>query len=85
MYWRTFGQQLNRRSLFRAVAGLGTVAPLFRWAKPSTTGVSPQSGGLNRNSVPSDLKISDMRACTVAANYEYPIIRVDTNQGVYGR
>jgi L-alanine-DL-glutamate epimerase-like enolase superfamily enzyme len=25
-----------------------------------------------------------MRACTVAANYDYPIIRIDTNQGVYG-
>jgi L-alanine-DL-glutamate epimerase-like enolase superfamily enzyme len=25
-----------------------------------------------------------MRACTVASNFDYPIIRIDTNQGVYG-
>jgi L-alanine-DL-glutamate epimerase-like enolase superfamily enzyme len=39
---------------------------------------------VNTQSAPSDLKITDMRACTVAANYDYPIIRIDTNQGVYG-
>jgi len=39
---------------------------------------------LNLYSAPSDLKITDMRACTVAANYDYPIIRIDTNLGVYG-
>lgn len=39
---------------------------------------------VNTLSAPSDLKITDMRACTVAANYDYPIIRIDTNQGVYG-
>jgi L-alanine-DL-glutamate epimerase-like enolase superfamily enzyme len=40
--------------------------------------------GVNRHSAPSKLKITDMRACTVAANYDYPIVRIDTNQGVYG-
>jgi L-alanine-DL-glutamate epimerase-like enolase superfamily enzyme len=44
--------------------------------------VAPQ--GVNKLSAPSALKITDMRACTVASNYDYPIIRVDTNQGVYG-
>lgn len=39
---------------------------------------------VNTRSSPSNLKITDMRACTVAANYDYPIIRIDTNQGVYG-
>lgn len=33
---------------------------------------------------PSDLKITDMRLATVCSNYDYPIIRIDTNQGVYG-
>ncbi len=33
---------------------------------------------------PSDLKITDMRLAVVASNYDYPIIRLDTNQGVYG-
>jgi hypothetical protein len=39
---------------------------------------------VQKNSAPSKLRITDMRACTVAANYDYPIIRIDTNQGVYG-
>lgn len=39
---------------------------------------------INTNSRPSDLKITDMRVAVVASNYDYPIIRIDTNQGVYG-
>ncbi|MBM3189927.1 MAG: mandelate racemase/muconate lactonizing enzyme family protein, partial [Chloroflexi bacterium] len=33
---------------------------------------------------PSELKITDMRMAVVASNYDYPIIRLDTNQGIYG-
>jgi len=33
---------------------------------------------------PSDLKITDIRGCTVASNYDYPIIKVYTNQGITG-
>ncbi len=39
---------------------------------------------INTNSRPSDLKITDMRIAVVASNYDYPIIRIDTNQGIYG-
>ncbi len=39
---------------------------------------------INTYSRPSDLKITDMRVAVVASNYDYPIIRLDTNQGVYG-
>ncbi|HTJ56048.1 MAG TPA: mandelate racemase/muconate lactonizing enzyme family protein [Devosiaceae bacterium] len=39
---------------------------------------------VNTFSSPSDLRITDMRLAVVAANYDYPIIRIDTNQGVYG-
>ncbi len=39
---------------------------------------------VNTFSSPSDLKITDMRTATVCSNYDYPIIRIDTNQGVYG-
>jgi len=49
---------------------------------------SPQRGQveqvINTFSRPSDLKITDMRIAVVASNYDYPIIRIDTNQGVYG-
>jgi L-alanine-DL-glutamate epimerase-like enolase superfamily enzyme len=63
--------KLSRRNLFQASAGAAAVA-------------SAQVRPVNRNSAPSKLRITDMRACTVAANYDYPIIRIDTNQGVYG-
>lgn len=35
-------------------------------------------------SSPSQLKITDLRAAVVCSNYDYPIIRIDTNQNVYG-
>ena len=33
---------------------------------------------------PSELKITDLRMAVVCSNYDYPIIRIDTNQDVYG-
>jgi L-alanine-DL-glutamate epimerase-like enolase superfamily enzyme len=39
---------------------------------------------VNTLSRPSDLKITDIRTATVCSNYDYPIIRIDTNQGIYG-
>lgn len=73
---------MNRRTLLRGTARAMTGASMF---KLTEAGLMPQaSTGVNTNSAPSQLKITDMRACTVAANYDYPIIRIDTNQGVYG-
>lgn len=39
---------------------------------------------ITTHSNPSGLRITDMRLAVVAANYDYPILRIDTNQGVYG-
>jgi L-alanine-DL-glutamate epimerase-like enolase superfamily enzyme len=39
---------------------------------------------VNTYSRPSDLKITDMRIAVVCSNYDYPIIRLETNQGIYG-
>jgi L-alanine-DL-glutamate epimerase-like enolase superfamily enzyme len=39
---------------------------------------------IRTGSSPSDLKITDIRLAVVCSNYDYPIIRIDTNQGVYG-
>jgi L-alanine-DL-glutamate epimerase-like enolase superfamily enzyme len=39
---------------------------------------------INTFSRPSDLRITDIRTATVCSNYDYPIIRIDTNQGIYG-
>jgi L-alanine-DL-glutamate epimerase-like enolase superfamily enzyme len=60
-------------------------------AKPSRTRKAAKSAAIdaitdrvNTYSRPSDLKITDMRLAVVCSNYDYPIIRIDTNQGVYG-
>jgi len=40
---------------------------------------------VNRNSRPSDLKITDLRVAVVkGAPFTCPLIRIDTNQGIYG-
>jgi len=70
----------TRRSMFRMAAASAMIGPLFR----ATEGPVSAQETVNRNSAPSDLKITDVRACRVAANYDYPIIKVYTNQGVYG-
>ena len=44
----------------------------------------PALDKVNTHSSPSQLKITDMRVAVVCSNYDYPIIRIDTNQGVYG-
>ena len=41
-------------------------------------------GPINKFSSPSDLRITDIRALRVAANFDYPIIKIFTNQDVYG-
>ncbi len=47
-------------------------------------GPNVRYGPINKLSAPSDLRITDMRVVTVASNFDYNIIRLDTNQGVYG-
>ncbi len=39
---------------------------------------------IKSHSQPSELRITDMRIAVVCSNYDYPIIRIDTNQGIYG-
>jgi L-alanine-DL-glutamate epimerase-like enolase superfamily enzyme len=55
-----------------------------RKANPKTQSLEAAFDKVNTYSSPSDLKITDMRIAVVCANYDYPIIRIDTNQGVYG-
>jgi L-alanine-DL-glutamate epimerase-like enolase superfamily enzyme len=72
---------LTRRKLFRRAAQVGAMTgPLLQAAAAQ----SNTRGPINRNSSPSGLKITDMRACRVAANYDYPLIKLYTNQDVYG-
>jgi len=76
--------RITRREMLSQSTLGATVGASIVWGQ--AVAQSPAAGGttVNRNSAPSDLKITDMRACTIAANYDYPIIRIDTNQGVYG-
>ncbi len=77
----------SRRSALKRTLGAGAFAGLFKLTEPRIDAQGRAQGApttLNPNSAPSDLKITDMRALTIAANYDYPIIRIDTNQGVYG-
>ncbi len=78
MHTKKSPNTITRRNALQTAAG--TAAGLAFLSSPE----AHAENGVNVNSAPSDLKITDMRACTVAANYDYPIIRIDTNQGVYG-
>ncbi len=69
---------MDRRTLLKSSAG--AVGSAFLAGAPTEAAAT----SVNTYSAPSELKITDMRACTVAANYDYPIIRIDTNQDVYG-
>ncbi len=69
----------GRRSFLKSAAG---VLGLGFWAD-ETLEALPQN--VNTNSRPSELKITDLRVAVVGhAPMTDPIIRLDTNQGIYG-
>jgi len=73
-------QLFNRRELFRSsVALLGS-------SLLGSDAVEGYPKGVNTNSRPSDLKITDLRVATVVkpGPSPCPLIRIDTNQGVSG-
>jgi L-alanine-DL-glutamate epimerase-like enolase superfamily enzyme len=68
----------GRRSFLKGAMALGGAF----WAD-ETLDALPQN--VNTNSKPSELKITDLRVLTIArAPMTCPIIRIDTNQGIYG-
>jgi L-alanine-DL-glutamate epimerase-like enolase superfamily enzyme len=68
-----------RRSFLKTA---GAVAAAGFWSDQQLEGYQAR---VNTNSRPSDLKIADMRVAVVGgAPMRCPIIRIDTNQGVYG-
>src|SRR3979409_2100915 len=70
----------SRRSFLQAGAGL--LASAGFWTNETLEGAVQNT---NKNSKPSDLKITDMRIATIGgAPMTDPIIRIDTNQGIYG-
>jgi L-alanine-DL-glutamate epimerase-like enolase superfamily enzyme len=74
----TTTQLTGRRSFLRSAAGMGAAL----WGG-NTLDAAVQN--TNTNSKPSDLKITDLRVAVVArAPMTCPLIRIDTNQGIYG-
>ena len=52
---------------------------------PVSDAVAYATQNVSRNSLPSDLKITDMRYCVLSNGGGYcPVVRIDTNQGIYG-
>jgi L-alanine-DL-glutamate epimerase-like enolase superfamily enzyme len=73
-------KKLMARRRFMQAAGLATVGAL--WTDDVLEAL-PQN--TNTNSKPSELKITDLRVSTVVhAPMTCPILRIETNQGVYG-
>jgi L-alanine-DL-glutamate epimerase-like enolase superfamily enzyme len=69
----------GRRNFLKRAAG--TMGAAF-WAD-DLLDAHPQN--VNTNSKPSDLKITDLRVLVIArAPMTCPLIRIDTNQGIYG-
>ena len=73
-------QAASRRNFFQK-AGLGGLALglMFNGRVEEELGFITQK--VNRNSSPTDLKITDLR---IAYTTKAPIIKIDTNQGIYG-
>jgi len=72
-----------RRSFLKqaALGGL-TLSGLMGGAIEDT--LAQATSKVNRNSAPSDLKITDMRYCVTHVMGRTAMIRIDTNQGIYG-
>ncbi|MGI4020201.1 MAG: mandelate racemase/muconate lactonizing enzyme family protein [Janthinobacterium lividum] len=73
----------NRRSFLKktAIGGI-SMAGLMGMTFEDT--VAQTTSKVQRASSPSTLKITDMRYCVVQNVGRTPIIRIDTNQGIYG-
>jgi L-alanine-DL-glutamate epimerase-like enolase superfamily enzyme len=73
----------NNRMGRRSFLGAGAAAAAAGFWSDRTLEAATQN--VNGNSKPSDLKITDLRVATITkAPMTCPIIRIDTNQGIYG-
>src|SRR5215203_530659 len=78
-------QQENPRRTFLKKSALGGIAlgGAFMFS-PIEEIVAQSTQKVNRFSEPSDLKITDLRYATTTVLGRTSIIRIDTNQGIYG-
>ena len=74
----------SRRSFLKRSAlggiALGGISALW----PIEDLIAQTTQKVSRYSNPSDLRITDMRYCIIQNVGRTPIIRIDTNQGIYG-
>jgi len=75
----------NGRRKFIKRAGMGGLGLGSLLMAPYSNQIEHLSSKVNRNSSPSDLKITDMRIAEIGGiPFRTPIIRIDTNQGISG-
>jgi L-alanine-DL-glutamate epimerase-like enolase superfamily enzyme len=74
---------ITRRGLLRSALGGLSLAAMAHASLEDQIAYASQ--GVNRNSKPSDLRITDLRIAHIqGAPFRVPIIRIDTNQGLSG-
>ncbi len=74
----------DRRNFLKKSALGGMMLGGFMFSSIEDT-LAQSTSKVNRNSSPSDLKITDMRYAVVMNGHaRCPVIRIDTNQGIYG-
>ncbi len=73
------------RRAFLKQTGLGGLSLGFLLGSSLAEQISYAAQNVNRNSHPSDLKITDMRIAEITgAPFRVPLIRINTNQGIAG-
>lgn len=80
----TTAQSNDRRSFLKKAGMGGMMLGGFMFSSVEDT-IAQSTSKVNRASAPSDLKITDMRyAVVMNGGGRCPVIRIDTNQGIYG-
>lgn len=78
----------SRRQLLQKAVGAAALGSALKLTENEANAQRPRGGTtygpINKYSAPSQLRITDMRAVVIASGFDFPIIRIDTNQGVYG-
>jgi len=76
-------RQHGRRSFFKTLGATAVGASVSGWL--SDEDVEGAVKNVQRNSIPSQLKITDLRVAVITgAPMNVPLIRIDTNQGISG-
>jgi len=76
-------RQHGRRSFFKTLGATAVGASVSGWL--SDEDVEGAVKKVQRNSIPSQLKITDLRVAVITgAPMNVPLIRIDTNQGISG-